>query len=1115
MTCIRYLILLCLSFLFACGGKPDTLFEQMAPGRTGVKFKNIIRETEAFHVMKYGYFYNGGGVAIGDVNNDGLADIYFTGNLVASRLYLNKGNWKFEEVAEQAGVSAEGLWNTGVTMADINGDGWLDIYVCKSAATHPLRRENQMFLNQGLDENGNISFAEMAVTLGIADQGYSTQATFFDYDRDGDLDMYLLNHSIQEYAGLSKLLPEYRKKSNDFYGDKLYRNELIPGPGIPPGVAFSDMTRGSGIHTNVLGFGLGISVADINRDGWPDIYVSNDYNENDYCYINQQDGTFKEQLKDYFDHVSLFSMGSDIADINQDGLPDLMTLDMLPEDNYRQKMTSGPDNYKKFERLTDAGFHYQSMRNMLQLNQGDGTFAEVGQLAGISNTDWSWATLFADFDLDGWQDVFITNGYERDYTNMDFMTFAANEKIKADQANKELAVADLMVEMPAIHLPNYIYKNNGDLSFTKMTEEWGLNQVLQSNGAAYGDLDGDGDLDLVVNNINEPAALYQNHSIEKTGNHYLRIQLKGADMNSSGIGGEVCLIKENAQNCQALMLTRGYQSSVEPVLTFGIGKDTVIERVEIRWPDGSRQKLTGIKADQTLVVEQDTLEPEFELPIRTKPDFELLATNNLFTHKENAYQDFDREILLPYILSTQGPKLTTGDINGDGKEDVFVGGAKGQAGAVLIQKGLGGFVAMPQPDLEADALAEDLGACFLDVDADGDLDLYVASGGNEGAENAPDLQDRLYLNDGTGRMKRASGKLPEMLTSTQRVTSADFDQDGDEDLFVGGRLVRGKYPTAPRSYLLENDGTGKFSDVTESKAPGLTSVGMVTDAVWVESNGDTYPDLMVVGEWMSASLFLSNKNQLVRADSPTLNSLSGWWTALESADMDGDGDTDFILGNHGWNSQIKATPQEPVQLYTKDFDKNGSLDPILTYFVGGESYPMPSRDDLLSQLPYLKGKYVKYEDYANQRIQDVFSPKELKDAGVLEAAYLGSIYLENTGSGDFAIHPLPVEAQVAPVFAIQISDVNQDGNLDAVLAGNLFGTRVKFGRYDANHGVVLYGDGKGEFRAAKPWESGLKIRGEVRDIKIITLSNGNQLWLFAQNNLPIMPYLLQKQPETL
>lgn len=1104
MTKIKSLSLLVLCTLMACGGKPDTLFESMSPASTGVNFKNILRETDDFHVLKYGYFYNGGGVAVGDVNNDGLADIYFTGNLVGSRLYLNKGNWKFEEVAEKAGVFADGLWNTGVTMADVNGDGWLDMYVCRSAAAHPMRRENLLFINDGpQEEEGEVHFTEMGVLLGVADQGYGTQAAFFDYDRDGDLDLYVLNHSVQDYAGFSRLMPEDREKKNAFYGDKLYRNELIPAPDIPPGGGFSDVTQESGILTNVLGFGLGIAIADLNRDGWPDIYVSNDYNENDYFYLNQQDGTFQEQISGYFDHVSMFSMGSDIADINNDGLPDLMTLDMLPEDNYRLKMTSGPDHYDKYQRLVGAGFHHQTMRNMLQLNQGNGAFAEVGQLAGISNTDWSWSALFADFDLDGWEDLFVSNGYERDYTNMDFLTYAANEKIRLDKMKKDEAVTTLLAEMPSIRVPNYLYKNNGDLSFTKMTDAWGLSEIHQSNGAAYGDLDGDGDLDLVVNNINEPASLYQNHAEKFSPHHYLRVQLKGAGKNAAGIGAEVCLFRGEKLNCQTLMPTRGFQSAVEPILTFGLGTDTLVDRIEIRWPDGGFQTLGRTQANQLLLIVQDSsAQPAGPAPARPAI-FSASKQQPDFAHSENDFSDFDREPLLPNLLSTQGPRLAQGDVNGDGREDLFVGGAKGQPGAVFLQTGDMNFTATGQPDLAADAGAEDLGAALFDADGDGDLDLYVVSGGNEFAENDPALQDRLYLNNGRGTFTKATASLPEMLTSGSCVAPTDWDGDGDMDLFVGGRLVPGKYPQAPRSYFLKNDGRGNFSDATADIAPALERIGMVSSAVWTRLDEDELPDLVLVGEWMPITMWYSATGALREVAGS-----SGWWNTLTVADMDRDGDMDFLLGNLGKNSQVKVSPEEPAHLYVCDFDKNGTDDPIMTYFLDGASYPMPSRDDLLKQLPYLKGKYTSYEDYANQTIGDVFDAAELAGASRLEAVQFSSIYLENTGQGQFSVHTLPIEAQVAPVYAIAIEDVNGDGHLDAVLAGNLSGTRVKFGRYDANHGVLLLGDGKGNFRAETQVASGFHLRGDVRDMAVLTQADGRQLWLFARNNQPLESYTL-------
>ncbi|MDX2246002.1 MAG: VCBS repeat-containing protein [Bacteroidia bacterium] len=1095
----RNCLLLFLSLLFfACENTSEKSFSLLSENKTGISFQNTLQESEQFNVLNYGYFYNGGGVAIGDLNNDGLSDIYFTGNLVASHLYLNKGNLEFEEIAEEAGVTAEGLWNTGVSMADVNADGWLDIYVSRSAAADPQARKNLLFIN-----NHDLTFTEQAELYGIADPGYSTQGLFFDYDRDGDLDLFVLNHSVQEYAGFSQLLHQLKTRENSFYGDKLYRNDQIPPPGQPQG-KFKDVTGSAGILTNVLGFGLGVGAADFNRDGWPDIYVSNDYNEPDYLYINQQNGSFKESLSEYIDHVSLFSMGSDIADINNDGLPDILSLDMLPEDHFRQKMSIGADNFEKNQRLVSAGFHKQYMRNMLQLNNGNGTFSEMGQLAGISNTDWSWAALFADYDNDGFQDLFITNGYKRDYTNMDFMAFAADEKIKSDQKNKAIALKDLLSQMPPIEVPNYIYKNNGDLTFSKKTDEWGFEKVFLSNGAAYGDLDNDGDLDLVVNNVNAPASLYRNNLPKSDSSHFLRLKFIGNNANPFSIGTEVCVVfkEKETRLCQTMMPVRGFQSSVEPLLFFGLGKNTAIEYLEIHWPTGESQYITSPPVDTLLEIAQLGGEIAQNTPERS---FLFSPQNPLFeyVHLENAFVDFKTQPLIPHFLSTQGPKIARGDVNGDGKEDLFLGGAKGYPGKIFIRQADLTWKNLPQPALETDAASEDMEALFLDVDNDGDKDLYVTSGGYEFAPEDPALQDRLYLNDGRGFFTRAANALPLMFTSASCVTAADIDNDGDSDLFVGGRLIPGKYPLAARSYILQNDGKGLYTDITSSFCPALLQPGMITDALWTDVNADKSPDLVIVGEWMPVRIFVNTPSGLNEiSGAGGLNKSEGWWNVVSAADMDHDGDTDFVVGNYGLNTQIKASVTEPASLYTKDFDNNGTIDPILCYYQEGKNYPMPWRDDLIGQLPKLKGKYIKYSDYAEATITDIFSSEDLKDAEVLEAFTFSTSWIENQGNGQFRIISLPIEAQISPVYALILEDINSDSHPDIILAGNLNGTRVKLGVYDGNHGVVLQGDGKGNFTPMKPTATGLKITGEVRDMAWVEGGQGKTLIIVRNNQQP-------------
>jgi hypothetical protein len=1076
------------------------MFTLLSPSQTGINFKNILKETEEFNVLKYGYLYNGGGVSIGDVNNDGLPDIYFTGNMVGSHLYINQGDLEFKEIAKEAGVFAEGLWNTGVTMADVNADGFLDIYVSRSAAPAVSKRKNLLFIN-----NGNLTFSEKAEEYGIADSGYSTQGSFFDYDRDGDLDLYVLNHSNQEYAGFGQITASLKNKRNKSYSDKLYRND---------NGKYKEVSDEAGLISNVLGFGLGIAISDLNNDGWPDIYVSNDYNEQDYLYINKQNGTFSESLENYIGHTSLFSMGSDIADMNNDGFTDIMTLDMLPEGNARQKMVSGPDNYDKYQRLVNSGFYNQTMRNMLQLNNQGNSFSEIGQFSGISNTDWSWASLFADLDNDGYKDLFITNGYKKDYTNMDFMNYAVQEKLSENKTGQQTAIMELIANIPSTVEENYTYKNNGDLTFQKMNAIWGLDQKTLSNGASFADLDNDGDLDLVINNIDERAFIYRNNSNLQNTNNFLKVKLAGEGGNTYGIGAKVDLMVADELLSQEVFPTRGYQSSVDYGLVFGLGNVNEIPQLKVTWSNGKVQLLDKVPANQTLVLKQSDANSVNDTEKEDqKPFFKSLAADSLivYAHKENNFNDFKREQLLPHKLSTQGPAIASADINADGLSDIFVGGAKGAAGMLFMQTKTGEFRQSILTMFEEDIDSEDVDAFFFDVDNDGDTDLYVVSGGNEFDENSQMLQDRLYINNGRGKFIKNSALLPQMLSSGSSVVGSDFDSDGDIDLFVGGRVVPGKYPTAPKSYLLVNDGQGNFRERTQEIAPALEYPGMVTDAIWSDFNGDTKQDLILVGEFMGIRLFENTSEGLVEQKSPNgLENSFGWWNTISSGDFDNDGDLDYVVGNLGLNSQLKASAEEPLTLYYKDFDANGSIDPILCSYIMGESYPVFSKDDIASQLNGLKAKYVNYSDYANEQIQDILTKKELEGSGVLEAKTLATSYIENLGNGQFNILPLPSSVQFSPVYGLLVTDIDEDGNLDIVMGGNFYGSRVKYGRYDASKGSILLGNGKGGFTSVTAGTSGLSIDGEVRDIMPLELANGSQCILFARNNAALGLYEINK-----
>jgi len=1079
----------CFIFLYAFTGcdNNEQLFTQLSPSSTGIKFQNILQETDEFNVLTYGYLYNGGGVAVGDINNDSLPDLYFTGNMVGSRLYLNNGDFKFEEIAKNAGVFAEGNWNTGATMADVNGDGYLDIYVCKSAALNPERRRNQLFIN-----NGDLTFTEMGKKYGVDDSGYSTQAAFFDYDNDGDLDLYILNHSTQEFAGLGKISKHNKNRKNKAYSDKLMKND---------NGKFIDVSDEVGLISNVLGFGLGIAISDLNNDGWLDIYISNDYNEQDYLYFNNGDGTFKESLEDYIGHVSLYSMGSDIADINNDGFTDIMTLDMLPEHNYRIKMTSGPDNYEKLSYLSKNGFYHQTMRNMLHLNQGGDYFSEIGQFSGISNTDWSWASLFTDLDNDGYKDLFITNGYKKDYTNMDFMNYVVQERINEKKSNEKINLTELIKKMPSTIEENYTYKNNGDLTFTKVNKAWGLDQKTLSNGAAYVDLDNDGDMDLVVNNIDEKASIFRNNSEKLTQNNYLKIALEGEGKNKFGVGSKVKVTSGEMTQTQELLNTRGYQSSVDFNLNFGVGKSKIIDRIEVVWPNQKKQVITAVQPNQKLTLFQRDATINVERKKLTKTKLFQEATPIDFTHKENNYNDFKREIMLPHMLSTLGPKLAVGDVNGDGLEDAFIGGAKGASGAIFLQTRLGGFVKSSKIDLESDAASEDMGAIFFDADGDRDLDLFVVSGGNEFEKTDPNLKDRLYINKGKGNFIKSKGNLPDYVTSGSIVKAADYDSDGDLDLFVGGRILPNEYPYAPQSLLLQNNGIGVFQDVTESIATGLKNIGMVSDALWTDFNGDNLPDLMLVGEWMPLTLFINQNGNFENiSEKVGFKNSEGWWNAIEQGDFDHDGDMDYVAGNFGLNSQLKTSVKYPIGIYAKDYDNNGSVDPILSCYDEGKNYPVFSKDDIQQQLTILKNRFVKYNEYAGLTIDQVFTPKELEGAKVLYAKNFETSYIENLGNGQFKISALPKESQFSPIHGLSLGDFNQDGNLDVLLGGNFTASRVKFGHYDAIKGICFLGDGSGQFSYLDASESGLMVSGEVRDIQKITSPNGEKYFVFSRNN---------------
>jgi enediyne biosynthesis protein E4 len=1090
-----FIVLLCLAVGFYSCKTDDssTLFTSLDKGSTGINFQNTFFEDGPLNVANYIYFYNGGGVAVGDVNSDGLQDILFTGNMVRNRLFVNKGDFKFEDITPKSGVAEKQGWCTGATMADVNNDGKTDIYICRSADASPERRKNLLFIN-----NGDLTFTEKAAEYGLADEGYSTQASFFDYDKDGDLDCFVINHSTQKYTAGVQDNPGLRKEFNPVSASKLYRND---------NGHYSDISSQAGITSNVLTFGLGLAISDINNDGWPDVFVSNDFNEPDYLFINNRNGTFTEQLSKCMDETSLFSMGSDAADYNNDGLTDIITLDMLAEDNKTQKMHSGAENFDKLQYLFTQGFYYQYSRNMLQKNNGDGTFSEVGQLAGVSNTDWSWAALFADYDNDGYKDLFVSNGYVKDYTQMDFLKYSIDRLIRSKHGETVDAIPEYIRKMPTIQIPNFIFKNNGDETFTKKTDEWGMNTPGVSAGSAYADFDNDGDLDIVINNCNNYASLYRNNSEKIAKNNFLKIKLQGASGNEQGIGAKVTLYTKGNKYYQEKMPVRGFQSSVDPVLNFGVGKHVTVDSLVVIWPDDKKQTLNNIKTNQTITVAIKDATATWVYDSLHAPATYFTAQPAInYNHKENQYNDFTVQTLLLNYLSRQGPCMAKADVNKDGKEDVFIGGAKGKPSQLFIQSANGKFSATLQPAIKKDSLPEDIASEFFDADNDGDTDLYVSSGGYEFAENDPAFQDRLYLNDGRGSFTKKENALPPIHVSKGCARAGDADGDGDMDLFVGGRLIPGKYPTTPESFLLLNDGKGSFTDATATIAPVLKNTGMVTDAVWIDLNKDGKNDLIVVGEWMPVKVFINQGKTLLDESSKYIKFSSfGWWNKIYADDMDGDGDKDIVIGNIGLNTQFRSNEKEPLQLYYKDFDGNGSIDPVFCYYIQGVSYPANSRDDLAEQLPVIKKQFLEYHQYADATINDVFTPEQLKDAGVLKVTEQATLYLQNDGVNGFTKKTLPVEAQYAPVYGITSIDANRDGKKDLLLAGNNTWTRIRFGRYSANHGVLLLGDGKGSFSYVPQSQSGLNVRGNVRSLVTIKTGNTESIF-FGMNNAPVVSY---------
>ncbi|GGF21088.1 VCBS repeat-containing protein [Echinicola rosea] len=1074
--------------------KPS-LFTLLPSSKTNVSFENKLTEGLNTNVLMYEYFYNGGGVAIGDINGDGLDDIYFSGNMIPNKLYLNKGQMTFEDITASSGTAGRnGPWKTGVTMADVNGDGRLDIYVCYSGNLRPEKRKNELYINEGNNENGLPTFSEQATMYGIASTSTSTQGIFLDYDKDGDLDLFLLNHNHKSLPILDEASTTAILKEKDPAGSQLFRND---------DGKFTEVTEAAGIQNSALSYGLGAGAADINGDGWTDLYICNDYTAPDYLYINNQDGTFIDRIGSSMGHTSHFSMGNDVADVNNDGLPDLFTLDMLPEDNKRQKLLMAPDNYEKFDFKVDMGFHHQYMRNMLQVNNGNSTFSEIGQLSGISNTDWSWSAQFADFDNDGWKDLYITNGYLRDYTNMDFLKFMGDYVQNNDGNIRRQNVLDLVKQIPSSNLHNYMFKNNGDLTFDKVSKSWGLDYSSNSNGAAYADLDNDGDLDLVVNNINLDAFIFENNADKQLDHNFLKIELKGEKGNKYGLGTQITLYDNHQTMYQEQMPSRGYQSSVSPVLHFGLGKDDFIDSIQVKWLSGKTQTARNVEANQLVTfLEAEAVD---DSPNRHAPTPLFTETSSPFEiqFSQNQLNDFKRQPLIVNPLSFESPSLAKADVNGDGLEDIFVGTGSGDISKLFIQQINGQFIPQGIDEFALDKGSEDSYAAFADVNGDGFTDLYVCSGGyGNFMPTDPKLQDRLYINDGKGNFKKQPAALPKMLTSTSCAAFLDVNGDKALDIFVGGRTVPGRYPEKPRSYILVNDGQGNFTDQTNDVAPALVHPGMITDAAMADLDGDGKPELLTVGEWMPVQVFTVGQGKMVEVSDQYFDKqYRGWWNTIHIDDFNGDQKPDLIVGNQGTNTQIHANDDEPASLIYKDFDQNGSLDPILCCYILGENYPYVTRDELLDQMAKMRTRFPDYKSYASAKIKDIFTDEELENSKKLTANHLTTALFLSSGAKKFSMANLPIQAQNSPIMAIASQDMDNDGNKDILLCGNIENARLRFGKYDANYGLLLKGDGKGNFISLSQAHAGFSLKGDVRSI--ISLK---EKWIFGINQVGIVTY---------
>lgn len=1090
-----YISLLTVLCCIACNEKKtdssSAPFEVLDHSRTGLDFQNKVTASPDFNMFRYMYFYNGSGLGAGDFNNDGLIDLFFAANQEKNRLYLNKGGLSFRDVTDAARVPQDGGWSTGVSVVDINNDGLLDIYVCRVGKYETLNSRNQLLVCQGIGKDGVPVYADKAAEYGIDFSGFSTQAAFLDYDLDGDLDMYLMNHSLR-FNGTFSERKSYENTYDSLSGDRMYRND---------GQRFTDVTKESGINSSMIGYGLGICVADIDLDGYPDIYIGNDFHENDYLYINQRNGTFRDVITERTMHISQFSMGVDVADVNNDALPEIISMDMLPEDPYILRRSLGEDAHDIFYYKVRSGYHYQYARNNLQYNRGNGMFSEAGMYAGVHASDWSWAPLWLDFDNDGLKDLFISNGIPKRLNDIDYVNYVSNEEIQEKIRLNRIEEKDmgLIEKFPQIKLPNKFYRNNGSLRFNDLDAQIPGNPATFSNGAVYADLDNDGDLDIVVNNIDEPALIYRNQCNDQRLHPAVAVKLEGSPLNRNALGSKVLAYTPAGTRTYEKYPARGFQSSMEiPVNVATGGVDSIV----IVWPDNTCQRLdwkadslhaTAVYSKGLPAFNYASLRPKDATPLQPLTDL-TQQSGLLYRHEENPFVEFDREPLIPRMLSTDGPALAVGDMNKDGLDDVFIGSSKGMKSAVFLQQPGGKFRRMPQPALDNDSTYEDVDACWTDVNNDGYADLVVSSGGNEYYGSEPYLLPRVYLNGKGNQLVRLDGAFKDMYVTASCILPYDFNGDGFVDLFVGGRAVPWEYGQIPRSYLLQNDGAGRFRDVTAAAAKELATVGLVKNGAWADIDQDGDNDLLLALEWDGICAFMNNGG---RFEKKMLTDKKGWWNFVLPCDVDNDGDLDIVAGNLGLNSRLKASAAEPVRLYYNDFDKNGKHEQILTYHLRGQEIPFPNKAELEKQIPFLKKRFLYAQEFASTPWKDMFSKEQLANATVLAADYFSNAVLINNGNLQFTVQPLPWEAQLTQYNDAVVIHANDDSLPDLLLAGNFYQNNIQMGRYDADPGTILLNKGKGEF-VCRP-VPGMVVKGQVRHIQHLRIGR-RDAYVLARNN---------------